>query len=252
MTSLVLDGVELLYLDEETFSDTAREVRGGIPILFPNAGTLAGEQFPRLPKHGFAISSSEWAAQESSDPARFREHLSSRAQTRAMYPFSFRLEVEGALEQDGSFSLTQKLLSRETDRALPIAMGLHPYFAVNNEEKSEVRFEFPGGALAEKERTVWMGGGTVFLDNPAVLHPEAVVRVHLPGVGILAMEVSPIYRHLWVWSEPGKDFVCVEPVMRPVGGLDDDPGVVPPGQTCEAKVKIRLLPLGRPPPRDCL
>ena len=42
ITSLKLGGKELLYLDEETFRNPEVNVKGGIPILFPNAGPLSG------------------------------------------------------------------------------------------------------------------------------------------------------------------------------------------------------------------
>jgi galactose mutarotase-like enzyme len=62
VTRLAVAGVELLYLDRATLADPSKNVRGGIPILFPFAGRLEGDRFtavrpggaPKIKKqHGF-------------------------------------------------------------------------------------------------------------------------------------------------------------------------------------------------------
>ena len=60
VTRFVAGTDELLFLDEATVLDTARSVRGGIPILWPNAGALPSTPIERdgvavrLTRHGFA------------------------------------------------------------------------------------------------------------------------------------------------------------------------------------------------------
>ena len=52
-------GRSWLYLDEATLLDPSKNVRGGIPILFPSPGKLEGDAFARdgrsghLGQHGF-------------------------------------------------------------------------------------------------------------------------------------------------------------------------------------------------------
>ena len=53
-------GRDMLFLDESTFNDASKNVRGGIPVLFPSPGKLSddrwrqGERGGSLPQHGFA------------------------------------------------------------------------------------------------------------------------------------------------------------------------------------------------------
>jgi D-hexose-6-phosphate mutarotase len=49
-------GEDLLYLDRDTFVDVTKNVRGGIPVLFPSPGKLTGDRWPRgeMTQHGFA------------------------------------------------------------------------------------------------------------------------------------------------------------------------------------------------------
>jgi galactose mutarotase-like enzyme len=44
VTSLRIAGRELLYLDRATFDDPSKNVRGGIPVLFPTPGKLANDR----------------------------------------------------------------------------------------------------------------------------------------------------------------------------------------------------------------
>ena len=54
VTNFSVNGTEIFYLDRATFTDLDENVRGGIPILFPNAGPLKENGLYSLPQHGFA------------------------------------------------------------------------------------------------------------------------------------------------------------------------------------------------------
>src|SRR3954464_15904150 len=60
VTSFRVGERELLYLDAATFADPKQNVRGGIPVLFPSPGKLAGDawtyggQQGSMKQHGFA------------------------------------------------------------------------------------------------------------------------------------------------------------------------------------------------------
>src|SRR5271170_3548910 len=60
VTQLRLGGRERLYLDDATLTDSTKNVRGGIPLLFPSPGKLEGGRFTRggksgeMKQHGFA------------------------------------------------------------------------------------------------------------------------------------------------------------------------------------------------------
>jgi galactose mutarotase-like enzyme len=129
----------------------------------------------------------------------------------------------------------------EQGKTLPIAMGLHPYFRVPHDEKTNIRFNFEGGALIEQQIEQWANGKMVSIDNPKVSNPAAVMEVVTPGLGILRIDASPEYRKIWIWSEPGKDFICIEPVMRDIGGLIKNPELVKPGEIFTASVNFSIV-----------
>ena len=59
-TALAIDGRDVLFMDQATLADPAKNVRGGIPVLFPSPGKLDGDRWARggasgaMKQHGFA------------------------------------------------------------------------------------------------------------------------------------------------------------------------------------------------------
>ncbi len=234
ISSLKLAGHELLYMNRETYADPAKNVRGGIPIMFPNAGAVDDPKFD-LKQHGFARTS-EWAYAASADGRSFSEVLTAPAIPG--YPHESTLTLEAALLEDGTARITQTALNRGGE-PMPVAMGLHPYFAIPAGRKGEILFDFPGGEVIEAEASVWMEGGTTSIDNPGV-----PLQIRIPGAGVLTLTVSPEFKKVWVWSLPGEDFVCIEPVMRDVNGLSTDPELVGPGGSVAGTLLIQFAPEG--------
>jgi galactose mutarotase-like enzyme len=239
ITSIKLGGKEIIYLDEETFKNVNTNVKGGIPILFPNAGPITeNPEFPNLAQHGFARNS-EWQNEKIENG--FKGSLQSSEETKKMYPYNFKLSVLGNFEEDGSFTFKQEVENKEEDKELPLSMGLHPYFKVPNIEKNNIKFNFEGGKFVEEQVEIWANGKAVSIDNPKAKDPNAIMEVIIPSVGSLIIDASAEYKKIWVWSMPGKDFVCVEPVMRDRNGLIDDPEMIKPKEIFTARINFKLI-----------
>ncbi|HEY4525589.1 MAG TPA: hypothetical protein VJL32_00625 [Candidatus Paceibacterota bacterium] len=245
ITSLVLGGKELLYMDPNTFNNPDVNVKGGIPILFPNAGPLRlpeGHPLAKLKQHGFARNSNRWQFTPNPDGSGFRESLTDQPASLQIFPYGFRLDIEGKFTEGGGFELIPRATNSERDRSMPVSFGLHPYFRVPHDQKHKIKFDFPGGENISPEPPAENPNVASKIDNPQVRNPETPLRVIIPQLGTLVMDISPIYRRIWVWSVPGSDFICIEPVMRDPGGLVDDPEMVPPEQSVSGRVNIRLEP----------
>ena len=240
ITSLKLKDKEILYLDMDTFNDNLKNVKGGVPILFPNAGPLTEGPYP-LEQHGFARDAN-WTTIESA-PNEFITELKSDESTKEIFPFNFKTQTKTVLEEDGSASIYRETTNLETDKDMPLSEGLHPYFPVPENEKKNIKFDFPGGDVVESEIEKWTSGTpikAIKIDNPKVSNPEVDLNVTIPGLGTLVFDFSPEYKRIWVWSQEGKDFICIEPVMRDAGGLVSDPEFIKPQETFSSKVNIRL------------
>src|SRR3954468_11585624 len=88
VSALRVRGRDVLYMDRATLDDGTKNVRGGIPVLFPFSGKLADETFAltgtKMKQHGFGRNKA-WAIAERSTGA-VRMAIAADADTRAQYP----------------------------------------------------------------------------------------------------------------------------------------------------------------------
>lgn len=239
ITSIKFRNKEILYLDEETLQNKESNVKGGVPVLFPNAGPLSdelkigeGEKFANLKQHGFARDM-EWTYQIQDNG--FVGTLNSNDETRKIYQYDFELSISGIFEEDGSFTINQSIKNLEADKELPVSSGLHPYFKVKNDEKKNIKFEFPGGDYIKENIEKWSNGKFISIDNPLV-----PIKVSIPNLGTLTFDISKEYQKVWIWSQTDKNFICIEPVMRDPGGLVSNPEKVKPSETLISNFNIKL------------
>ena len=236
ITSLKLKGKEIFYFDEMTLNGRD-PVRGGVPILFPNGGEInANFLYPKLKRHGFARDSA-WKLEKKDDG--FVEELASDDKTKNIYPFDFKLEVLGKFENNNSFTIEQKV-HNTSSVDIPISIGLHPYFLVPNSEKKNIKFNFDGGKEIEEFFEVWANGGTLYIDNPMMKDSNSLIEIEIPTIGTITLNISKEYQKIWIWSEPGKDFVCIEPMLRGLNGITDNPQKVKNNEVFTASFNIYL------------
>jgi D-hexose-6-phosphate mutarotase len=231
ITSLRLDGTNILYMDETSFLDPSKNVRGGIPILFPNFGPVKSMDYPDLPQHGVARISNKWQAEKKPDG--FSEILDA-VERDQRYPYLYSLELAARLS-DNSCTITEQATNNEPGRELPISMGLHPYFHIPYSLRTKITFDFKDGILVREQMSKWASNRTItFIDNPGAM------KIHIPSVGTLELEASPEYQKIAFWALPDADFLCIEPVMRVIGGLVDDPILIPSNSSFSANFKIEF------------
>lgn len=238
--SMKIKGVETLYMDEERFNDSNKSDRGGIPILFPMAGPKTDEgPFSNLKQHGFARNSKDWKIEEAGKNE-FIETLKSNDETKELFPYKFILEMKSKIEDNGSIIVSQEVENRG-DQEMPISMGLHPYFNVPEGKKDEINFNFSGGEEIEKELKEWQDGqeGDFLkrLDNP-----NEEIKIFIPKIGVIKMDISSEYEKIWIWTERNKNFICIEPVMRDNqnGEIVNGPKMIKSNEKFSTMVKYSL------------
>ena len=203
------------------------------PILFPVVGwtrngqmRIKGKRYP-LGLHGFA-STEEFEVVERSKE---RVHLSLRdnAATRALYPFTFRLEVFYTLSPT-TFA-ADFIASNPGTEPMPYALGLHPGFvfplAGGSPDSHEVVFdkrvspEVPriaaGGLIASASRRVPLENGRLRLapelfENDALCFLDAASTdvAYVNGRGQAIEIATEGFAHVALWTRPGAPFLCIE------------------------------------------
>jgi galactose mutarotase-like enzyme len=240
VTRMTVDGDEVLYLDEATVADPAKNVRGGIPVLFPIAGPLPGDTYVAageeltLPQHGFARRL-PWKVRQAEDSL-LVVGLSSTVETRRQFPWKFDAQLTFSLV--GTRLMLAFDVENQDRKPLPLHLGYHPYFRVPEALKARATVESNATHAWDNrlKREVAFNGLDLTQDE-VDLH----LRDHQgpgttlergPGSRPVRLSWSPEFRLLVVWTLKGKDFVCVEPWTAAAGALATGQGLlhVQPGE----------------------
>ncbi len=250
VTRFRVGGRDLLYLDDATLRDPSKNVRGGIPVLFPSPGRLTGDRFARgtrsgsMKQHGFARDLPwETRSVAVTDAPRATLVLRSTEATRAAYPYDFVVAI--------TFSLLGPSLRLDVDventgtEPLPFAFGLHPYFLVRDADKASTRIAtnatrafdnvakqevpFRGFDLTAKE-----------VDLHLIDHGSTESELAWGDGARLAIRASPDLTRWVVWTLAGRDFVCVEPWTAPADALNTGESLLElaPGRKRSLRVEL--------------
>ncbi|MCK5332480.1 hypothetical protein KAJ41_01290 [Candidatus Parcubacteria bacterium] len=216
LISMKFGDVETLYMDYERLNDPDKSDRGGVPTLFPMAGPKTKEgPFSKLKQHGFARDL-PWEIKKNEN-GEFVEVLKSNNETKEIYPHDFELKMRSEIDESGGVTLTQEV-ENKGDNEMPVSMGLHPYFNVPEGDKENIKFDFDGGKDIEGKIKKWLTldkqdeNYSAFLER--IDNPGEEMKIDIPGVGTIKMDMSKEYEKVWIWTERDKNFICIEPIMH--------------------------------------
>lgn len=243
-------GQKVLYLDPDTLTDLSKNVRGGIPILFPIAGALPEGRYDlegrsyALGQHGFARNL-PWkvVAERGGDVAEVECCLCATQLTHQVFPFPF--EIGFTLTLKGrELSLSFRVANQGT-KNLPLHFGLHPYFWVEEGLKDQMALRTKGTRVYDKQTgEVRDFSGLDFTGEEVELHllnhGLAGTEISLPGRPPIELAYSSEFRMLVVWAQKGKDFVCVEPWTALTGAMSRGEGLLSVAPGTERTLNFRV------------
>lgn len=222
-----LQGYSLLYLDRETYGDLQRNVRGGIPILFPICGRLKEDTYINdgvayhMPQHGLARRM-PWRVKDTGtkDGAVLRLYLESDQETKASFPFDFRLEFEYRLA-GGELAILQSYYNCSQEQ-MPLYPGLHPYFAAAGKEHWQLQVPadhchdlLTGRQRAVSEAPDWQAAEQNFIYSGL---SGQFAALHRNDGTAISIGYSRQFSRLVFWTLGSKPFICLEPCAA-VGDL---------------------------------
>lgn len=275
--TIVAQGAELISLQDahgfEFLWQAGPKWRRHSPVLFPIVGRLAGDHLRHrgrtypMTQHGFARDKPfAWTRK---GPRSCTLVLTDDTDTRARYPFAFRLEVTYTLvrqQLDVTFDITNT-----GDELLPASIGAHPAFnwplqpdlaktdyrlIFADDEPAPIRRLKDGLLLKTPQPTPVEGNilplsERLFDEDAVIMDQPASSSVRYAAERGPALEMSwQEVRELGVWSKPsGAPFLCIEPwhgLASPVdfdGDFVDKPGLmlIAPGAKRVMSYQIRLL-----------
>ncbi len=205
----------MLFFNEETFYDLTKNVRWWIPIMFPNAGLSIQNQEFSLKQHGFARNR-EFSHQVFENSLEMT--LISDENTKELFPYDFALTLRAEiLEKSVQISL---IIKNTGYKNMPIAPWLHPYFLIPENQKDRFFLEKNWEKIEDYKKYEWE---TIYTTNPWIF------QAYL-WENILELDYGAEFQKLWLRSELGKDFLCIEPTFWDEWALIDDPCIVHPNQ----------------------
>ena len=233
LQSVVRDGVERMWCgDPAVWGRRA-------PLLFPLIGRLRDGWYALdgrridAPTHGFCRDRAFDAEQVSDTEARFTTVADE--QTRAVYPFDFRLTVRFALE--GSTLVKTHEIENLGSAPMPFELGGHEAYATRllpNERMADCFVRFEGldaiemfgmdeaGILTLPKTAVPLEDGCL-TRTPEQLGIDTVVLENVPGSAVaLASAANPYevrvefpdFPYLGIWTKAGQGdarYLCIEP-----------------------------------------
>ncbi|MER9297346.1 aldose 1-epimerase family protein [Mesorhizobium sp. M0621] len=259
------DGTEFLW-------QAGPEWRRHSPVLFPIVGRLKGDQLRHrgrtypMTQHGFARDKRfAWVQR---GPGSCTLVLTDDADTRAHYPFAFRLAVTYTLERRQLGVIFD--ITNTGEELLPASIGAHPAFnwpllpelakeayrlTFASDEPAPVR-RLREGLLLQAPQPTPIEGRTLALSE-RLFDDDAVILDRLASTSVrYAAERGPAIEMSWqgaeeigIWSKPGgAPFLCLEPwhgMASPVdfdGEFSDKPGVmlIPQGEKRSLSYQIGL------------
>ncbi len=244
---------------------------GRAPVLFPIVGETPdgkiayGDEQRDLPRHGFARRSAFSLTKHSDHQCTYR--LEDNDDTRAVYPFSFALDITHALE-GRTLRVSATVWNRDT-RNMPFGFGFHPAFRwpIPGAEGLQHRIVLENGAeptLAQIDESGLLKAASLpslfsegVLDlDPALFEHDALIFPSGAGAALrFEADTGPSLRfafenlpNLALWQKPDAPFLCIEPwhgmAARAGAGpqITDRPGTImlEPGQSVSFAFSVTL------------
>jgi aldose 1-epimerase len=198
---------------------------------------------PNLGDHPHALHGQGWRGVWAVESANETEAVLSFDHAPGEWPWAYRAEQRFTLDDDG---LRLELSVTNTGgEAMPAGLGFHPYFPAPAGQRLPAGVAgvwmidgdcLPTTHVAGAWRSDWAAGAPTavseLIDN-CYTGWDGVATLSAPGGASTTLTASPDCRWLHVYSPPGADFVCAEPVANrpdPFHGEDSGMTVLAPGE----------------------
>ncbi len=246
-----VDGREYLYLNKETLYDRKKNIRGGIPILFPISGQLENKTYNwdgksyEMPNHGLARIH-PWEVIDTNcddEKASISILFESSIGTKGTFPFDFEVVFTYTLKQNQLF-IHQSYRNLDSKK-MPIYPGLHPYFKSKSKVLSlntevDTYFDYNDNQEKSFNKEINLEG----LKEAVVLETEhQKLEAQYDEDIDLRIETATDFRYTVLWTEQDKDFVCIEPWTATTGELNrkEELIMVEPKDSLETWVSFQIV-----------
>lgn len=182
----------------------------------------------QTPIHGLLQYEKRWEVISSSaQHVRARLEFWRYAELMAQFPFAHTIEIEYRL-RNGALEV-ETVIRNEGKEAMPVSLGFHPYFQVNDAPRDEWRVTLaareryalsprliPTGEITPNPHSNPVLLGNVVLDDVfggLVRDQDGFARFRVQGKQeSVTVEYGPGFEVAVVYAPKGRDFICFEPM----------------------------------------
>jgi aldose 1-epimerase len=241
----------------------------GLPLLAPWANRLGSRRYEAggvvvdldgldlttdehgLPIHGTMTARPGWdVSVPSEDSLTATFDFGAHPDLLSSFPFPHELRIEATV--DAATLRVDTTLVPTGDRPVPISFGYHPYLCLPGERREDVRLRLPerrhlqlddrqlptGRADAEPAEDEPLGGRA--FDDLYELGDDRTLAL-TAGRRRIVLELGDGYHHAQVFTPPGSESVCLEPMTAPVNALvDGGCALASPGTSFTARFSLRV------------
>ncbi len=204
---------DLLFVSRDAYFQPGKAIKGGIPLCWPWFGP--DPEARGRPAHGF-VRDRPWSLLSTEamvdGTTRVRLGIRDDAETRALWPLSFSLELEVTVGAE----LTLALISHNPgEQAMTITQALHTYFRVG--DVRAVRVEgLSGRTYVDKVGS----GGERLQEGPVTVAGE-VNRIYLDTTGELIIDDPTLGRRIHITRSGSRSVVVWNPWIETSAAMDD-------------------------------
>lgn len=270
--SLRYAGSELLRRLDDLETAKRKGSTAGIPLLYPWANRLAAPSYRAdgrdvkldpasaflhfddhgLPMHGVPWGKLAWDVQISRQDFLLAALEWNGPKLLELFPYPHRMELSAELVADGLTIRTTVLANSET--ALPISFGFHPYFGIPNVPRSQWRLQLPRmNKLVNDSHGIPTGSSEPFgpvdellsdhgFDDGFALPGESSCFA-LSGANFkIVIDFLEGFPFTQVFAPPGKEFIAIEPMTAATNALRSGQGlrVLPAGSEFRASFRVSV------------
>lgn len=250
ITSLGFAGEELLFLNEETLHDKEKNIRGGIPILFPISGQLTNGEYEwagqtyQMNNHGFArnlpweVVTTDVTEAEASITLK----LDNNEDTLNSFPFEFSVLFTYKLRPNEL--IIEQSYENHSTSDMPIYPGFHPYFKTKSKQlkitaDSDEYLDYNDLLVKKYENVINVDQKEAYVLKSTTGHVDFLLEELNKEV---KLQYDDEFSYIVLWSEEGQEFVCVEPWVAKTDELNrkEELTMIKPGKSLHTKVSISI------------
>ena len=230
--SLVVEGISIWYNDPIRRNNTSTTIRESF-WMRPVAGSISQEAQHTLsmqqPQHGF-LRDVVWHIKKSPNSI-YMEYIHTQWSAHfAWFPYQCTLQQYITIEKNIA-TCALHIINNDIQN-IPYALWHHTYYSISQQQKKHITTSLD---LTPNEFDDWIEWRrTIVVQNP--IH----ISIQLPSMPAYTLYIPPTFRYIWLWSEPQKDFVCIEPVTANPESILHEYMSIPPDTTQKVWFSISL------------